>query len=279
MSHTIPFQDFGGNGNILHIAHANSYNPHAYRQLAQQLTPHFHVLAMSQRPLWHADPTSAPSWHTYGDDIVHFLQQNNLSQVIGVGHSLGGVATLYAALQQPDLFRAIVLIEPVFFHPNMTAMIKANPDFAKKIPLVKAALKRRDTWHSPAAVFARFREKRVFASLSDNALWDYVRGGLREKEAGEVTLAFPKAWEAHIYSTAPWDVWEKITQVQLPILAIRAGNSDTLMPPTWVHWQALQPTTHFVEIADADHLVPLSHPKRVAQEILSMTKSEFVTHT
>ncbi|MCK5921340.1 MAG: alpha/beta hydrolase [Methylococcales bacterium] len=265
---TIPFRAFGGNGSPLHIAHANSYPPGAYRQFAHQLTPHFHVTAMEQRPFWHNDPTTAPNWHTYADDLIQFFEQQGITQAVGVGHSLGGVVTMYAAVQRPDLFRAIVLIEPVIFHPNMTDMLKANPDAAKYIPLVQSALKRRDTWDTIEAVFERFRGKKVFARLSDEALWDYVRAGVRETDTGQVTLAHPKAWEAHIYSTAPSDVWEQIPEVEVPMLAIRAVQSDTLMPPTWAHWQRVQPTTTFVEIPDADHLVPLSHPQETTQEIL-----------
>ena len=40
--------------------------------------------------------------------------RRGLSGIVGIGHSLGGVTTMYAALQRPDLFRALVFIDPVF---------------------------------------------------------------------------------------------------------------------------------------------------------------------
>ena len=76
----------------------------------------------------------------------------------GVGHSLGAVATMMAARKEPQRFRALALIEPVFLPPHVLQAIRAHPKLAAERPFVLSALRRRDRWPSRADAFARFRE-------------------------------------------------------------------------------------------------------------------------
>ena len=111
----IPYEDFGGTGPLLHFAHPNAYPPAVFRQFLQPLTADYDVLAMAQRPLWPGSrPDEMHDWQLFADDLVDFLADHDLHGIIGVGHSLGAVATMMAAVGQPQLFRALVLIEPVF---------------------------------------------------------------------------------------------------------------------------------------------------------------------
>ena len=61
----IPFQNFGGQGEVLHFAHANAYPPGCYQQLLKPFQKHFQVIAMHQRPLW---PESEPERNTQRPD-------------------------------------------------------------------------------------------------------------------------------------------------------------------------------------------------------------------
>ena len=54
----------------------------------------------------------------------NFLSQTKPAPVIGVGHSIGAIVTLRAALRDPGKFRALVLIDPVLFVPGF--MVKWN---------------------------------------------------------------------------------------------------------------------------------------------------------
>lgn len=269
MTFQIPFIDFGGAGPLLHFAHANAYPPGCYRQFIEALMPHYRVLAIEQRPLWpHSRPEELDSWELLADDLIRFFEQEGPENVIGVGHSLGGVATLYAAVKRPSLFRQLILIEPVFLMPELLKMAAANPDAAYQMPLVQGALRRRDRWPSRQDAFERFRPKPVFRRFSDEALWDYVNHAACEDGSGEFVLAFPREWEARIYAHPPQHVWEHLPQVTQPTLAIRAAESDTVVPAAWQLWQELQPAATFVEIPDTGHMLTMERPSLVAQTIL-----------
>ena len=233
------------------------------------LTAHYHVVGVRLRPLWpDHNPQEMQSWQVIADDLQSFLTQQEYRQIIGVGHSLGAVATMMVAGQVPDLFRALVLIEPVFLPEQILKMIAGQPALAEKMPLLPLTRRRRTHWPDRQAAFTHFRKKAVFQRWSDESVWDYVNYALQETETGEVTLTYSREWEAQFYATPPLNVWQDIPQVSQPTLAIRGADSDTLPPQSWAMWQELQPEAAFVEIPDTGHMLPMERPQLLAETIL-----------
>lgn len=270
MTDSIPYIDFGGNGRILHFAHPNAYPPAGFRQFLQPLTEQFHVYAVAHRPLWPgSQPEEMTDWTVVANDLIRFFDQMGWQQVIGVGHSLGAVATLFAAVSRPDLFSHLILIEPVFLPPQILQMAAQNPDAGVFNPMVAGALKRRNHWDSREAAFARFRRKLVFKRFSDEALWDYVNSATRETAVGDFELVYPREWEARFYAMPPQEVWQAIPQLTQPTLAVRAEDSDTVFPQAWQLWQELQPHATFVEVPDCGHMLTLERPSHVATIVLN----------
>lgn len=270
-----PFRDFGGRGPLIHIAHANGYPPGAYRAFAAALAPLGRVIGQTTRMLQPGtDPKNLASWHELAHDLVRLLEAEATAggSTIGIGHSLGGVLTLYAAVERPALFRAVVLIEPVFLVPELIALARAAGSAFDPFALVATALRRRDRFGSRAEALAHWRPKPVFAGVGDDVLADYVDAALREdpdaKSPDErFRLAYPRAWEARIHSTPPLDVWDLVPRLAVPTLAIRGQTTDTITAAAWAHWQRLQPAARFVEVPDSGHLAPFERPEAVAATI------------
>lgn len=263
---SVPVLDVGGDGPPLHFAHANAYPPACYRQFLHVMRDHYHVRAMEQRPLWPGQsPQVLDGWQLFAHDLIRALEQTPGKAVVGAGHSLGAVVTMMAAVERPHLFSALVIVEPVLLPPHILQAIRANPRLAAQTPMVRRARNRRNRWPDRQCAFERFREKGVFARLSDDALLDYVNYGLAETPEGGVTLRFPREWEAAIYSHPPLDIWHIIPQITVPTLCIRGQHSDTVGDESWQRWQEMQADATFAEIADSGHLVPLERPSQVAQ--------------
>ncbi len=268
MRDTIYFEDFGGRGSLLHFAHPNAYPPACFTALLQPLTDDYHVIAAHHRPLWPgSQPQEFEDWQLIADDLQRFLEQQGYEQIIGVGHSLGAVATMKVAAHAPHFFRALVLIEPVFFEPQLLERAAADPQRVAESPMVVRTRKRRTHWPDRQAAFDHFRPKPVFGRWSDEALWAYVNGALLDTSEGEVTLAYSREWEAQFYSRFPQGVWEDIPRLTQPTLAMRGAQSDTLSPAAWQQWQELQPQAAYVEIADAGHMLPMERPQEVIEAI------------
>jgi pimeloyl-ACP methyl ester carboxylesterase len=270
MNTSIPFFDFGGQGPQLHFAHANGYPPECYKRMLTPLLEDYRVTAVYHRPLWHdGRPQELKSWRELADDLLLLFDSQGIADVIGVGHSLGAVVTMYAALQRPELFRALILIEPVFLMPAMLQQValRGAPLGAEDFDLVRIANSRRNSWSSRQEAFDHFRPKRVFARLSDDALWDYVYYGLRKEDNGDITLTYSAEWEAMIYALPPTDVWDLLPQVTHPTLALRGGETDTLVPAAWQLWRMSQPQAAFVEMPQVGHLLPMEEPDKTAAAI------------
>lgn len=269
----LPFHDFGGEGPLVHLAHANGYPPAAYQRMVAPLLARHRVIGLTTPMLRDGtDHRNLADWRALAEEQLRLLDELGANDVIGIGHSLGGVATMYAALARPERYRALVLVEPVFLDPAFLEAVREEGGEEVRLPLVEIALGRRHHWPSPDAAFAHWRDKRVFARIPDDVLRDYVDAALvRDVEAADpsraYTLAYPREWEARIYATPPTDVWELVAHLAPPTLALRGPDSDTISEASWRLWQRLQPSARFVEIPQTGHLLTFERPEAVAAEI------------
>ena len=98
----------------IHIGHGNGFPASMYAPFADALGGNYRKLCLLARPWWKgSDPEKFDSWEILADDLIAGIQHHNLAPIVGIGHSMSGVAMLFAAVKAPQLFRAIVLIDPV----------------------------------------------------------------------------------------------------------------------------------------------------------------------
>jgi pimeloyl-ACP methyl ester carboxylesterase len=267
----IPFIDFGGDSPLLHLAHANGFPPAAYAPLAGTLAPHYHVLSMLARPLWpDTPPDGLNSWDSLTDDFLKFLDERGTSRLVGVGHSLGAITTLLAALRRPDVFRAVVLLDPVLFPPLMSAAWGAfkRVGLGHRVhPLVGSTQRRRRVFESVDLMFERYRRAPVFRRMDDPALRAYVESLARSRPDGQVELNYSPEWEVKIYVTAPHDLWSHLKNLRPPLLVVWGEQSDTFFPAAARALQKIHPAATYQGIPNAGHLVPLEKPQAVGEAI------------
>jgi pimeloyl-ACP methyl ester carboxylesterase len=267
--------DLGGDGPVVHLAHANGFPPGTYELLAAALRTDYHLIGLPARPLWPgSQPESAPTWQPMAGDLIEALDGLARSgaispPIVGAGHSLGGVLTLWAAIRRPDLFRAVVLIDPVILPPNRLRLLRLLRlvGLHRRLPLVRATLRRRRTWPNRQACIEHLSGKPFFAGWPAASLEAYVNSGTRERPDGQVELIYPPEWEAHIFATTPTDIWRYVPQLRTPVLAIRGERSPTFPAGSMARLARLLPQAHTVTIPDSDHMVPLERPAEAAQAI------------
>jgi pimeloyl-ACP methyl ester carboxylesterase len=267
---TIPFIDFGGSGPPLHFAHANGYPPGAYLPLLELLAAKTHVFAMHMRPLWPgASPNGPHDWIHLSDDLSRFLDERGFPKWIGAGHSMGATATLRLALRRPNLFQALVLVDPILLLPWMMHLwnLVYHLGLGQRLyPMVKSAQRRRKVFESPESMYENYRSKSVFKNIDDHGLQIYVQAMARPDNDGQVTLAYPPKWETHFYLTGgrcDLDLWRDLSGLKPPILIIRGGDSDIFWESTALRVQRLLPQSRVFSIPGATHLVPLESPDLV----------------
>lgn len=262
--------NFGGAGPLVHLATANGFPPETYRPLAAALTQRHRVLGYRTRPLRPNSPyADLHSWRELAAEMLGEIPAvAGADPLIGVGHSLGGILTLYAAIWQPARFRAVVLIDAVFLPPHVLQWIWLRRKFNAHYPypLARSASRRRDQFASVAEARERYSGRGVFASFTPAAFEGYLEGGLRPADGGSVTLAWPRMWESRIFALVPFDTWDALNHLKLPLLMIRGSHSDVIIDRSWRRLQRLQPCATFADVPGG-HMVPMENPTGVAAAI------------
>jgi pimeloyl-ACP methyl ester carboxylesterase len=262
----------------LHFLHANGYPPGCYRPLLTLLQTEYHVFGMLLRPLWeNSNPKDIEDWKPFSDDLRRFLAQKNTAPVIGVGHSIGAVVTLRAALQNPSKFRALVLIDPVLFVPSFLVkwyIVRMLGLGDRLHPLIPAAKKRRRTFDDLETVYRRYRRRRVFRYMSDENLRGYIEGITRKTEDGSYELIYSPEWEVQIYRTGmqDFDIWRGLPNLEIPTLFIRGAETDTFLEEAAKFVKRKQPRAPVETLEKSTHLLPLERPEEVFNIMQSFLK-------
>jgi pimeloyl-ACP methyl ester carboxylesterase len=275
---SIPHFDFGGAGQPIHFLHANGYPPACYQSFLELLHSQYHVFGMHLRPLWKdARPDEIIRWHPLSDDLLEFLASNSPTPVIGVGHSMGAIVTLRAALRNPRQFRALILIDPVLFLPSFMCLWR----FVKFIgladrfhPLIPGAKKRRQTFDHLETVYRSYRARNVFRYISDENLRIYIEGITQRNTDGTYNLVYSPEWEVQIYRTGmqDLDLWRGLPKLEIPMLFVRGAETDTFRENAAELVKRKQPKARIETLEKSTHLVPLECPQEVFNIMQSFLK-------
>lgn len=276
----IPYVDAGGRGAPLVFLHANGFPPACYAPLLKLLARDHKTRAMLMRPLWDAArPEDLDDWHPLSRDLRRFLEEWGCDKVIAVGHSMGAIAALRAALWSPERFAALVLVEPVLLPRHLMLawhLARVTRKAARLHPLIRSALRRQRQFDSLEAAFARYRPRRIFRYFSDEALRTYIRGMLSGSAERGFRLIYSPEWEARIYHTAAWndeDLWSGLRCLTVPTLIVRAAESDTLKASVTQRAERLSRQVRIAVVERSTHLVALERPDRVAELARSFVDS------
>jgi pimeloyl-ACP methyl ester carboxylesterase len=279
-----PFLDYGGSGKPLHFLHANGYPPACYDPLLKLLATQYRVFGMSLRPLWKgSNPADIHDWNPLSDDLLNFLDEHKIERLIGMGHSIGAIVTLRAALKEPNRFQALVLIEPVLF--PLYFMLEWNLARAFGLghrlhPKIEGALKRRREFDDLNQVFIGYRRRPIFRFFSDENLRTFIRGMTKPNtinsdktsSKGGYELAYSPEWEARIYYTGlwhDWDLWRGIPRLNIPTLFLRGVDTDTFWESTARAIEKKNPKIKIITMEKSTHLLPLEKP----EEVFEITRS------
>lgn len=262
-----PLIDFGGVGPLINIAPANGITPQTYLPMMQPLLAAHHVVSLPPRALWPAEPVPERlgTWETdYARDLLDGLRAHDLKDVIGIGHSFGGIATALAVLEEPARFRALILLDPTILTRQILETLKQMRDsgtIGEDFPLAARALKRQRHFASREDAYAYFRPRGIFRDWDKAALQAYIAYGLIPDNDG-VTLAWSPEWEAYYFKTGYTETWEMLPKLNnlLPILIVRGEDSDTYIEESAAKVRALIPHATHIEIPGHAHLFPQSAP-------------------
>jgi pimeloyl-ACP methyl ester carboxylesterase len=247
------------------LAHATGFHGHAYLPVAKHLAPRLHSYGMDFRG--HGDtalpPDWAVAWAGYGDDALAASTAlaalpGGGDGIVGFGHSMGGAALLMAAAERPELFRLLVLFEPIVFP---TSRVR-DPDAPN--PLRDGARRRRPVFDSFDAAIANYASKPPMAAFDPDALDAYVRHGFRQ-EGDHVRLKCAPETEAETFHNGGnHATWDRLGTIDVPVVIV-SGQVAEMQPSSVAELVATElPNGRYVLQDHMDHFGPMTHPAEVA---------------
>jgi len=181
-----------------------------------------------------------------------------------VGHSLGGYLHYLAAARRPELYRAIVLLDAPIIGPFRGGMLGATKrlGIVDRVTPAGATRDRRSTWQTRAEARAHFRTRSLFKDFTEEALDNYVRNGLVEKE-GRLRLKIDPLVEYQIYRTIPHDMMRHLRSLRVPAAFIGGADSDVVRR---VRLAGMRPKFSMRKVPGG-HLFPFEHPREAATSL------------
>ncbi|MEV8539617.1 alpha/beta hydrolase [Streptomyces sp. NPDC051572] len=261
---TIAVHDLGGDGPALLFSHATGLHGLVWEPVARQLTERFHCWSLDLRG--HGDSALPPhddlNWAGFGRDVRAALAAIGRTEVIGIGHSLGGVALVMAALSEPGAFRQLVLFEPAM----RAATTALSPEELHLQDLMaRGAAARRPAFASRAEALANYARKAPMSQFQAASLLAYVEHGFAERpHGGGVELKCRPEVEARVFEqTHQHDTARQLRDVRCPTVIVKGALTDRLQQAS-ADAVADALGAEVVELDGMDHFGPLAQPERFA---------------
>lgn len=224
---SIPRAEQAAMSQQIFFAHANGFPSATYGKLFAALAPDYQVQHLAQ----HGHDPRFPvndNWQGLVDELLHHLEQQD-APVWGVGHSLGGVLHLHAALRRPELYRGVVMLDS----PVLTRADEWLIQAAKRLGLIDRitpagrTLGRREAFPDRDSARRYFAGKTLFRHFDPDCLEAYLEHGLEAVGDG-LRLRFDPATEISIFRSIPHVSPARPRQLQVPLAMVRGAHSRVI---------------------------------------------------
>ncbi len=210
---------------VIHFAHANGFPARTYSKIFDFLRHNYEIGFLER----HAHDPQFPvtdGWNFLKDELRAEIKRRYDDPIVGVGHSLGGVLHFLVAIENPHLYRKIILLDaPIISRLSSRGLhaLKLTKLIDRFTP-AQITVYRRNLWRTKEEAFEHFKKKEKFAAFDEDVLRDYVEYGTTETEKG-FELFFRPSVEAEIYRTIPHNLPQFRGRLTVPTAYI--GGSDS----------------------------------------------------
>lgn len=253
---------------LIHFAHGNGFPALCYKQMLNQLEKRFdycYIDRIGHDPLF---PVTE-NWHNLVAELINNVKMQANQPVIAVGHSLGGVLSLLAAIEQPSLFKAVIMLDsPLIgrFKSNMIKLAKSLGVIDRVTPAYRTK-GRRSYWQNRDQLIRYLRSRDLFKTFTDECLDDYINYGLEYQEDGYY-LRFDRHIEYQIYRTIPHILPDFEGKLLVPS-ALIYGDQSNVVGQIDVRYMRKHFNIKCIK-TKGTHLFPMEHPEVVANQIIDV---------
>ncbi|MGI8884814.1 MAG: alpha/beta fold hydrolase [Pyrinomonadaceae bacterium] len=250
---------------IIHFAHANGFPAKTYSKLFLFLESDYEINYI-ERHAHNPDFPVTDNWKYLKEELKQEIEKRYVKPIIGIGHSLGGVLHFLAAIEKPELYRQIILLDA----PIISRLSSKGLHILKLTKLIdryspsQITRYRRNIWKTKAEAFEHFAKKEKFAKFDREVLRDYIEFGTTETEKG-YELFFKPSIEAQIYRTIPHNLPEFRGKLKVSTIYIGGTNSREARLARLSFMRKHFPIDF--QFIEGSHLFPLEKPQETANLI------------
>ena len=152
---------------IIHFAHANGFPAKTYNKLFSFLADDF-TIGYLERHAHNSQFPVSDGWRFLKEELRAEIENRYTEKVIGIGHSLGGILHFLNAVERPELYRQLILLDS----PLMSRLsefgfrLMKKTGRWKKTPLVRQTDSRRNIWKSKEEAFEHFKRRKNLPLLT-----------------------------------------------------------------------------------------------------------------
>ncbi|MBZ0284343.1 MAG: alpha/beta hydrolase [Anaerolineae bacterium] len=176
------------------------------------------------------------------DDVFVVLDALNIEQCVLAAESAGTLVALMAALQRPERFNGLVLVDGLYYRPA--------PDGV-----------------DPFLTGLKQNYEGTIRQFVDNCVPPATNEAVR-RWGRQILMRSPQAAAIQLYECVfGVDLRPQLAHILLPTLIIH-GEDDQIVPLAASQWLATQiPNAHLHIVKDAGHVPSVTHPEAVAEAI------------
>ncbi len=223
---------------------------HWFDEFADAVAARYRLIALDQRGRGDSDwaPDGAYTRPAYVADLEGLVDALGLGPFVLVGHSMGGLNSIYYAASHPDHVKALVCVDigPDIDPAGIERIRKELGETPASFP----------SWDAAAAFTAQRHPGATPENRETRLRWMF-----REGAEGEIQWRLdPAIFDPSLRVDAPEDTWAAWRQVRCPALVLRGGITDILSAATCERMVREAPRSQWVEIPDAGHMVLEDNP-------------------
>lgn len=249
----------------IHFAHANGFPARTYSKLFTLLEDDFEVGFIAR----HAHNPKFPvtdNWKFLKDELKTEIENRYTQPVVGIGHSLGGVLHFLVAVENPELYQQIILLDA----PVISRLSSRGLQFLKLTKLIdrfspaQATKFRRNHWQTKEEVYEHFKSKPKFEDFDEDVLRDYAEHATVETDKG-LRLFFKPSVETKIYRTIPHTLPKFKGKLKVPAAYVGGSRSREGKLARLSFMKKHFPIDFYT--VEGSHLFPLEKPFETVQMI------------
>lgn len=239
-----------GQGQPLIILHGLFGTSDNWQSIGKAFAERYTVYMVDMRNHGHSPHDNEMDYFVMSDDLKELFIDNEITNAILMGHSMGAKAAMYFAQENPGYIDKLIVVDmgikkyPPHHQLIFDALLAVDLDKVKTRKEVEQIIR------------SYFNDESVIQFLLKNLYWSD-----EEKLAWRMNLNVLYRDIENILAAVP------NKKCELPTLFIRGGKSNYILDEDWDAIKALFPKAELVTIAQAGHWVHAEAPKEFFEKL------------